>query len=317
VKLRRSLRCALIAIPLVLALLAPAPSGAFVVGVADQSPAVFNDPYFKQVAPKRTRLITPYNSIFKDRERLDDWLTAAHDAGMEVVVAFNPPATMKCPNLNGARGCKLVSSASYRSAFRAFRARYPWVRIFQPWNEVNNLTQPTVHHPEALVTYYKIVRQNCRGCTVLGADIQDLPNMVDYTKQLLKEFRRAHVATPRLWGVHNYTDTNRFLADCTSNMRKLVRLLPGKLWITETGGLFRFQPQNSRQTFRPDLQRQRRAMAAIFAEANHYRSKIVRVYLYQWFASAAANRWDSGVLDAHGLPRPVFSVLQSHLSLFR
>jgi hypothetical protein len=314
----RQIRLALLAIPLALALLLPAASAqGFVVGIADQNPAVFNDPYFLQLSPIRTRLITPYNSIFKDRDRLDAWLTTARDAGMEVMIAFNPPATMKCPNLNGAKGCKLATVASYRSAFKAFRKRYPWVRIFQPWNEVNNLTQPTAHRPDALVTYYKIVRQYCRGCTVLGADIQDLPNMVVYTKQLLNEFRRARVATPRLWGVHNYTDTNRFLSDRSSNMRKLVKLLPGKLWITETGGLYRFQPQNSRQTFRPDLQRQRRAMAAIFNQAQHYRSKIVRVYLYQWFASVANNRWDSGVLDAHGQPRPVFGVLQSHAGLFR
>jgi hypothetical protein len=317
VKLPRSLRRALLAIPLVLALLAPAAADAYVVGVADQNPAVFSDPFYRQLAPRRTRLITPYNSVFKDRRGLDAWLSAARAAGQEVVVAFNPPTTMKCPNLNGARGCKLVSGASYRSAFRAFHARYPWVRIFQPWNEVNNLTQPTVHRPDALVTYYQIVRQACRGCTVLGADIQDLPNMVDYTKQLLADFRRAHVATPRLWGVHNYTDTNRFLPDRSSNMRKLVKLLPGKLWITETGGLFRFQPQNARQTFRPDLSRQARAMQAVFAEAARYQSKIRRVYLYQWFASGPDNRWDSGVLDAHFQPRPVYNVLMAHAGLFR
>ena len=315
VRVPRSLRPALLA--LVLALLVPAGAGAYVVGVADQSPAVFSDPFFQQLAPQRTRLITPYDSVFRERRDLDAWMSAARAAGQEVVVAFNPPATMKCPNLNGARGCKLVSRTRYRSAFRAFHARYPWVRIVQPWNEVNNLTQPTVHRPDALVTYYQIVRQVCRGCTVLGADIQDLPNMVLYTKQLLADFRRAHVATPRLWGVHNYTDTNRFVPDRASNMRKLVKLLPGRIWITETGGLFRFQPQNSRQTFRPDLQRQARAMQAVFAEAARYQSKIQRVYLYQWFASAASNRWDSGVLDAHGQPRPVFNVLMAHAGLFR
>jgi Glycosyl hydrolase catalytic core len=317
VKLRRTLRPALLAIPLVLALLAPASSGAFVVGVADQSPSLFGDPFYRQLAPKRTRLITPYDSVFKDRRNLDTWLGAARAAGQEVVVAFNPPATMKCPNLDGARGCKLVSSASFRSAFRAFHARYPWVRIIQPWNEVNNLTQPTVHRPDALVTYYQVVRQVCRSCRVLGADIQDLPNMVAYTKQLLADFRRLHVATPQLWGVHNYTDTNRFVPDLVSNMRKLVKLLPGRIWVTETGGLFRFQPQNSRQTFRPDLNRQARAMQAVFAEATHYQSKIQRVYLYQWFASNPANRWDSGILDAHGQPRPVYNVLMAHAGLFR
>jgi hypothetical protein len=316
VKPRRTLlRSVLIAFAL--ALLAPASSGAFVVGIGDQNPAFFTDPYLQQLAPLRTRLITPYDSVLKDRVNLDAWLNAAQGAGMDVLVAFNPPASMKCPNLNGARGCKLIASSSYRKAFTAFHRRYPWVRQIQPWNEVNNLTQPTVHSPKALVTYYKIVKQVCPHCTVLGADIQDLPNMVSYTKQVLAAFKAAHVATPKLWGVHNYTDTNRFVPDAQSSLRKLVKLLPGRLWMTETGGLYRFQPQNSRQTFRPDLQRQARAMKAIFAQAQRYRARVQRVYLYQWFASDPSNRWDSGVLDAQGLPRPVFDVLLAHRDLFQ
>ena len=91
--------------------------------------------------------------------------------------------------------------------------------------------------------------------------------------------------TPRVWGLHNYTDTNRFVKDRNSSMRRAARILPGKIWLTETAGLFRFQPQNARQSFRPDLARQKRAMAAIFKQANLYRRKIDRVYLYQWFAS--------------------------------
>jgi hypothetical protein len=200
---------------------------------------------------------------------------------------------------------------------RAFHRRYPWVRIVQPWNEVNNLTQPTAHHPEAVVTYYRLVRSLCRSCTVLGADIQDLPNMVPYTLRLIDAFKARRVRVPRLWGMHNYTDVNRFISDRNSNMRKAVRLLPGKIWLTETGGLFRFQPQNARQTFRPDLRRQRRAMEALFKQANRYRSKIARVYLYHWFGAPASNRWDSGVLDVRGRPRPVYAVLERYRHLFR
>jgi hypothetical protein len=314
---RRALSACLLVLALALVLLASATSGAYVAGLGDQSPAVFANPYFQQLGVKRTRLITPYDAVFHERAALDAWLGAARAAHMDVLVAFNPPARMTCPNVGRNHSCRLVGRGRYKVAFRAFRKRYPWVRSFQPWNEVNNLTQPTAHDPAALVTYYKIVRQYCRGCTVLGADIQDLPNMVSYATQLLADFRRAHVATPRVWGVHNYTDTNRFVPDRQSNMRKLVKLLPGKLWISETGGLFRFQPQGARQTFRPDLSRQKRAMAAIFKQADRYRRKIDRVYLYQWFASAPSNRWDSAILDAHGLPRPVFDVLLAHQRLFR
>jgi hypothetical protein len=316
VKLRRSLLPMLLAL-VVAALLAPAPSSAYVVGVGEQDPAFFGNVYLEALAPERTRYITPYDSVFTERELVDAWMSAAREANMEVVVAFNPPAHMRCPNIGRARGCRPVSSASYRRAFRAFRARYPWVRIFQPWNEVNNLTQPTARYPGAVVTYYQIVRRNCRGCTVLGADIQDLPNMVSYTTQVIRAFRARRIPVPRIWGLHNYTDTNRFIKDANSSLRRAARLLPGKIWLTETAGLFRFQPQNARQSFRPDLRRQKRAMEAIFRQANRYRRKIDRVYLYQWFASPAWNRWDSAVLDAKGRPRPVYSVLERYRAYFR
>jgi hypothetical protein len=313
---RRSLPLLLVVL-VCAALAAPATSGAYVVGVADQNPALFAEPHFEQLAPTRTRYITAIDSIFKQRDLVDAWMDAAQAADMEVVVAFNPPANMRCPNIGRAKGCRPISAAAYRRAFRAFRARYPFVRIYQPWNEVNNLTQPTARYPDAVVTYYQVAKANCSGCTVLGADIQDLPNMASYSAAVLRAFRAHHVVTPKVWGLHNYTDTNRFVKDANSSMRRAARILPGKIWLTETAGLFRFQPQNARQSFRPDIARQKRAMQAIFKQANRYRRKIDRVYLYQWFASPPTNRWDSAVLDAHGAPRPVFDVLLANRTLFR
>ena len=314
---RRTLLTLLLALACALPLALPASSGAYVVGVADQNPQLFTNQFFEQLAPTRTRYITAIDSVFRQRDTVDAWMDAADAAGMEVVVAFNPPLAMRCPNIGRAKGCRPVSAAYYRRAFRAFRKRYPQVRIYQPWNEVNNLTQPTARYPDAVVTYYKIAKANCRGCIVLGADIQDLPNMASYSAAVLRAFRAQHVPTPRVWGLHNYTDTNRFVKDRNSSMRRAARILPGKIWLTETAGLFRFQPQNARQSFRPDLARQKRAMKAIFNQANLYRRKIDRVYLYQWFASAPSNRWDSAILDAHGLPRPVYDVLLQHIASFR
>lgn len=296
---------------------APATGSAFVIGVGDQSPALFGNEQFTHLDPERVRYIAPYDVALGDqRAEADAWMGAARAAGKEIVVAFNPPSRMRCPNVGRARGCKPVSVRAYRKAFRAFRTRYPYVRIVQPWNEVNSLTQPTFHHPEAVVAYYEVVRRACRGCTVLGADIQDLPNATGYAKRLLREFRRRHVRAPRLWGVHNYSDTNRFVSDRRSVLRRLLGVLPGQVWLTETGGVYRFQPQRARQTFRPDAARQKRAMAEVFRVATKYRGRISRVYVYHWFAPSADNRWDSGVLDANGAPRPAYSVLERYAKRF-
>jgi hypothetical protein len=319
VKPRRTLAAAVAGLLLAVALLVPASSSALVAGIGDQNPSLFGNPLFRAVGSERTRVIVAYDvALRRDQRRdLDLWMDAAEAADQEIVVAFNPPSTMSCPNLNGSKSCRPVSGASFTKAFKAFRKAWPRVRIIQPWNEVNNLTQPTAHRPDAVVSYYDVVRRNCRGCTVLGADIQDLPNMVTYTRALLDNFRRRRIPTPRLWGMHNYTDTNRFVKDANSSVRKLLKIVPGKIWLTETGGLYRFQPQNARQTFRPDLARQARAMDAVFKQAVKYRSRIDRVYLYHFFGAFNNNRWDSGVLDVHGAPRPVYQTLLKYTRYFR
>lgn len=317
-KLRRTLP-ALLAVTFLAALAAPATGHAFIVGIGDQYPAVFEDPHFKALGSKRARLVVPYDAVLKpdQRDRLDAWMNAARAARQEIVVAFNPPEGMQCPNLGGRRTCRLAPAARYTRAFKAFRKRYPYVRIIQPWNEVNNLTQPTSNRPDAVVRYYKIVRKHCRGCRVLGADVQDLPNMVRYTKRLLREFKRQRVRVPRLWGLHNYSDVNRFVNVKRSGLSKFVRLVPGKVWLTETGGIYRFQPQNARQTFRPNLRRQRRAMQTLFRHAQRFRHKVARVYIYNWYAPDPSNRWDSGMVDVDGRPRPVYQLLLRHRNRFR
>lgn len=319
VKPRRTLAAAVAGLLTALALMiAPATGSALVVGMGDQNPAVFTEPHFQALGSERARVIVAYDVALKraDKADLQRWVDAAEEADQEIVVAFNPPAGMQCPNLNGKKGCRPVSSAQYTKAFKAFRKAWPQIRIIQPWNEVNNLTQPTVYRPDAVAVYYGIVRRNCRGCTILGADIQDLPNMVTYTRSLLAEFRKRKIPTPRVWGFHNYTDANRFVKDANSSLRKLLKLVPGKVWLTETGGLYRFQPQNARQTFRPDLARQKRAMDVVLKTAIKYRSRIDRVYLYHWFGAWSGNRWDSGVLDLTGQPRPVYDVLLKYKKYF-
>jgi hypothetical protein len=319
VKLRRTLSAVLAGALVAAALIAPATSNALVVGVGDQSPTLFTNEHYVNLGSKRTRLIVPYDAALKKNEKqfADDWISAAQAARQEIVIAFNPPWGMQCPNLNGKKTCKAPSSAQFTKAFKAFRKAWPGIKIYQPWNEVNNLTQPTAHRPDAVVTYYSIVKKNCRGCTVLGADIQDLPNMVTYTRSLLANFRKRKIATPRIWGMHNYTDVNRFVKDKNSSMRKIVKLLPGKIWLTETGGIYRFAPQNARQTFRPDLKRQARAVDALFTQALKYRSKVDRIYFYNWFAPTADNRWDSAMVAADGSPRPAYARLQRYKKYVR
>lgn len=289
-----------------------AASARLVVGVGDESPQTFANPSFHSLGVKRTRLITDYDSALSASTAPDAWIGAARRAHEEIVVAFNPAAGSACPG----RPCKLPSTSQYTKAFKAFHKRYPFVRIFQPWNEVNSLTQPTAYHPEAVVTYYSIVKRYCSGCTVLGADLEDLAkgpgvpakiDMVNYAKSLLKAFQKAHVKTPRLWGLHNYVDVNYFHSTGT---RAALKVLPGQLWLTETGGIAQFTLSSGKVRLRYDLARQAKATNWLMqlALAN---KRVARVYVYDLFY-APGNRFDSSLLGPGLVPRKAYYALSVH-----
>ena len=128
---------------------------------------------------------------------------------------------------------KLPSVAEFRSAFRAFRKRYPDVDTYAAWNEINHASQPTTRSPERAAQFYDVVATECEGCTVLAGDVLDQPGMTRY----LAAYRRALVGSPRVWGLHNYADSNRFRK---SGLQSMLDAVPGDVWLTETGGIVQF-----------------------------------------------------------------------------
>jgi hypothetical protein len=312
--LRRSpLRAPLVGLVCATALLAvPAESQALIVGLGDQKPSTFSDPLFQALKVKRTRYIVPWNAVQKPDElaEVDAWMAAARAARLEIMVAFNLDSGAACPE----SPCTAPSVSSYRTAVRAFHRRYPFVRIYQPWNESNSRTQPTTGPRGArlVARYYKTLRSVCRRCLVTGADIQDIGDFVGYTRAFLRALGRR---PPTVMGFHNYTDTNRFKFEST---QKFVRVMPRrtKVWLTETGGLFRFTQQDGTVSLAPDENRAARSIGHMFKIARKFRSKIDRIYVYQWSA-APSDRFDAGVVNPDGTPRKSYYVLKRNRRYIR
>jgi hypothetical protein len=285
--------------------LATGASARLVVGISDENGAVFTNPYFQALHARQARYITNYDSALRNPGPTDAWMAAARTAGAQVMVAFNP----------GSGG--LPSVSQYTKAFLAFHKRYPFVKIYQPWNEVNSTTQPTWKKPQMVVSYYSAIKRNCKGCTVLGADIEDLvtPRQASYPvyiKTLLADFRKAHVPTPKVWGIHNYEDVNYFHS---TNTVKMLKLLPGQLWLTETGGLAFFETSGGNVHLSYSLSRQDRATNWMMKLALRYPKRIGRVYIYNFLNGGppgAGNRFDSALLGTDGLPRPAWKALFVH-----
>jgi hypothetical protein len=203
---------------------------------------------------------------------------------------------------NDARSHTLPSAKLYLHYFKRFRKRYPFVDTFVAWNEANHCSQPVCHKPEVAAGYFDVLAHECPTCTIVAADVLDTDDM----PQWLRRFRKAAKHTPRIWGLHNYLDANRFRTTGTEAMLHAVK---GDVWFTETGGLV--HRANTSPIHFPDS----RAHAAkatrwVLDRLSQLSPRIKRIYLYHFTNQGPGATWDSGILDAKGRPRPSFKVVQ-------
>jgi hypothetical protein len=303
-----------ILIALVLLVAAPAAEAANpLLGIADQKASTFSSSRFKSLHVKRTRYVVPWNValVKSERARFDAWYKAARKARVkQVMVAFSASSGSRCP----AKPCALPSVRSYTRAFRAFRRHYRGIRTIQPWNEANSPTQPTGpwrKGARAAARYFNVVKRYCRTCTVTAADILDLSKRT--MARWVRQFRRYVHYKPRLWGLHNYTDTNRH----SGLTRAFLRMVRGKVWLTETGGIVAFQEAGGRVRFPFNERRAAAATKRMFSIARKYRRRISRLYVYQWSIDFSGNRFDAGLVRADGAPRPAYYVLRRYRGWIR
>jgi PKD repeat protein len=276
------------------------------IGISDQQPTTFSDPNFQILKLKYARLMTPWNGIFKEPARLDVWLQAARAAGVRPLVSFERSRGDQCPK----KPCRAPSVGQYKRAWTAFHKKYPWVKDVSPWNEINSATQPTGTRPDLAAAYYNVVRAQCRGCSIVAADLLDTSNIRRYVAAFLAKAK----GKPRLWGLHNYTDTNRFRSRGTTALLQTVK---GTVWLTETGGVVKFTTQGGKVALPKSETRAKKAMDYMFRLAEQNARRIKRIYVYQWKVNNPFDRFDAGVVRPDGTPRPSFDVLSLNASIAR
>ncbi len=303
----RTLTLLTILVALAVAAIPAGASAAVTVGLGDQNWNTFNEDRFRALGLKRARVVTPWNVALSrgDRLWLDDYLAGARAAGIDLLVSFGAAHPSRCPSAP----CRLPTTAAFDRAFRAFRARWPWVRTIGVWNEANHRSQPTFRDPEQAARYFQVVQKRCRGCRVVAADVIDDTNMVRW----LGRFRSVAPGA-RLWGLHNYRDGNPRRGQRYGGTRVLMKTVPGKVWLTETGGIVRFVLPDGRTLFPYSEERANVAIGRVLRLAKEYRSRIERLYVYHWRQDSFGNRFDAGLLDKNGDPRPSYLTLKRWLS---
>jgi hypothetical protein len=310
---------------LALLVLAPAPpAGArssVRVGLADQSPAMFASPYFQQLHIRRTRYFVPADVMQDAAERLKarTFVQAARRARVSTLLHISTA------DLRSKRG-RVVSTTAYRRNASRIVAyfRKLGVRDFGAWNEVNHKSQETWNRVGHAVSYfksmYRAVKRRCRSCAVVGLDVLDQAGVERYIRSFYARLSRTWRKRLTVVGIHNYSDVNRNRSRGTAKIINTVRRFNARtrFWFTETGALAGFG-----RSFPYSESRQASRIRNMFTYASRYRSRgVQRVYSYNLFGIESATscgsgcRFDAGLLDAAGTPRPAFFTFKRKLGSY-
>lgn len=307
-----TIRLVLIAALLPLLFAAPA-SAKYQVGLGEQNPAMFDNASWQSMKLKRVRYLVPWDYAKHpgQRDEVNYFMTRALQAKQDVLVTFTARRGCYLPSgrYSKKKACRAPSSKAYEKAFLAFDKAFPWVKTYSAWNEINHKSQPTFKSPAKAAGYYNVLRKYTKKkkFRAMAADMLDTGNMSRY----LASFKRKAKGTPKLWGLHNYGDVNRRRTTFTKRMLKTV---PGEVWLTETGGIVKLLPSFKRSTSRAKARTK-----GMFKLVNRYdtrlsgnRSKITRLFVYTFFGEDKTARFDAGLVNPDGTPRPAFSVFKAN-----
>jgi hypothetical protein len=299
----------IIAAALTTALAVPAGASAATVGVSDQQAGTFTNPLFAPLKMKEARYIAPYDVMSHPEElqQMDAWIKAARGAHQKILISFEH-------SYQGAKAKKLPSTTAYGKELKKFKKAYPFVKEISPWNEVNRKIfavgdgsyqgQPTYKSPKKVAQYYETARKVFSGSkyTIVAVDLLD-QNNVTSTVRFLKSFLRYAKPYPKVIGLHNYSDTNRFSSKRT---RAILGAFRGKVWLTETGGITKLG-----SSFPYSLSRASKALGCMFTLAKSNK-RIQRLYVYQFNPAADPQtaRFDAGLINPDGTKRPGYTVVQ-------
>jgi hypothetical protein len=288
--------------------LVPTASVGLQTGIGDNNPKMFGSPYYRALHTTISRYVAPYDVADQPSElaSINAWITAAEAQHVEPLVAFYHSRSR--PN-------QLPSVARYALEIKRFIALHPQITLYSAWNEANrgSATAPGESairgpSPSQSAGYYLALKRACPLCTVVGLDVLDSTNVASTIRYIHAFQHDVHGRLPTIWGLHNYSDTNRFRNEGTKAVLAAVR---GQLWLTETGGVVKFGSEFPNRNG-SGLKRAKRALAYAFKLAGSNR-RITRLYIFDWFGVASTARFDAGLMDRQGKPRPSYAVLREYL----
>ena len=263
------------------------------VGLDDESGAMFTNRWFRRLPIKIARYGVPWNiAVTRDKTLLGwarTWLAAAARAGVQPLVSFGPPG--------GNAGNYIPDDRTYTRAVKAFMRDFPNVRTYTPWNEPEFPYRALGRQPGLAAAYFNTLVRACRHCTIVAGDLY-LPASAGL-ESWVRAYKRGLRFKPVAWAIHPYDDVR---THTTGSIQVLERYVGGaQIWLDEISGVLRrghwpFPNQS------PNAANRDERFMFVLPKIFH---NITRIYHYQWQA-VPASPWDSALLGPGGQPRPAY-----------
>lgn len=271
-------------------------------GIADQKYITFGDPRLQALKLKYSRYYMSWD-VLSDKASLgeaDRWFAGTKKDGLQPIITI---ARSRVPS----KIRQKPSGATLVKEVNKWRARWgkSTIKYISTWNEANE-----ANHPDLYAKLWISLSKGCKGCTVLGADLLDSPNVLSWAQSFVKYTKKHYSGkAPKIWGLHAYNDANTFQTTIT---KALLKGLKGDFWITETGGVAN-RPRPI-YTFKG-------CGAAFQAKATDYllnkiakvSPRIKRIYIFNWGLGSNDASFDSALIDAENRERPALNVIRKYL----
>jgi Glycosyl hydrolase catalytic core len=270
----------------------PSAASALVVGIGDQSTAMFSDPRFLALNIHEARLNVSWD-VATARSRRGElradtaWLNAAATAKVVPLVSFS------------GIGNYIPNVGQYTAAVKAFIHKFPKVKRYTAWNEPDWVYRSLSRHPGLAASFFNALVRQCRHCTVLAGDLYLPANQLG---PWLKSYIKGLRFRPAGWALHNYYDVR---SHTTAQLQTLSKLTGGPIWLDEISGVehrghWQYRNQSPAAAARDE--------SFLFGLAHRFR-RISRIYHYQWQSSPIAG-WDSGLISPTGGIWPAYYVVK-------
>ena len=283
-----------------------------VIGIGDQNPGIFVDPRFSSLGIRTARDLVPWDIVTRPADGPDlaafrGWLRAAQEANVTPLISFGADISNPAANY-------VPTVSQYEHAVKAFLEAFPQLKTYTAWNEPDFVYRSLARHPGLAASYFNALFELCRDCTVLAGDVY-LPTAAAVPRSARASFfngiaplgpwLRAYIRglhhRPAGWALHDYIEVR---GRNTLQLRTLMSMTSGPIWLDETGGVLRrghwWFPDQSATAAADDEQ-----FLLSLTERYH---RIARIYHYEWKGTTTAG-WDSGLVDANGRTRSAYTVL--------